>query len=246
MHEYVQSAIKKGLKEIGFADHVPVQDDYDPWHRMAWEQFPTYVESVQQLREAYPEIKIRLGIEADVYPSFERSLEAILNQYPIDYVFGSVHFMDGEAVFKRPETDWDETSIRRFIQKYFDWHHQGIKSGLFDVVAHTDVIKWHFSDFMPLIEHYSAELYDAVAEAGMAIELNTSGLRKKPQETYPSKRILGLAFDRGIPVLPGSDAHQPEEIACCFKEARAMLSDCGYRHTQQTRQGLTAFVSQPV
>lgn len=242
MQAYVEYAIDQGLHEIGFADHVPVSDDYDPWHRMALNQFPIYIETIQKLRETFPEINIRLGIEADVYPGFEKSLESILKKFPVEYVIGSVHFMDGEPVFKRPETNWNDAEIEQFIRKYFNWHHQGVEAGLFDIIAHTDVIKWHFSAFTPLIEELSAKLYDAAAKAGMAIELNTSGMRKKPGEMYPSRRILDLAFQRNIPVVPASDAHSPEEVAYGFREAKNILTDCGYTEIKKIRKNLTAYV----
>jgi len=245
MEAYVRAARRNGLKEIGFSDHAPVLDQYDPVHRMAWEEFPVYVDAVLKLRETYPDITIRLGVEADYYPGFEHSLETLLRRYPVEYVIGSVHFMDGEAVFRRGDTFPDPKENEAFVRKYFDRLTRGVQSGLFDVLAHTDVIKWDFPDFGELIEASAARLFESVVRAGMAIELNTSGLRKKPREMYPSFRILEMACRSRIPVVPGSDAHRPEEVAADFKKAMDLLNTCGHLVSGRSAGNLMAFHQPP-
>lgn len=246
MEEYVQAAILAGLEEVGFSDHAPVLDDYDPVHRMTWDDFPTYCNTVQHLKEKYSQITIRLGVEADVYPGFERSLEILLKSCPIEYVIGSVHFMDGEAVFKRPDSFPTSKENEAFVHKYFERLTHGVRSGLFDVVAHTDVVKWNFADFKGLIHDLAGTFLESVRDAGMAIELNTSGLRKKPCEMYPSRQILEIASRSSIPVILGSDAHRPEEVAANFEEAVALLHGCSYKNPRRMTKNLMAFQPYPV
>ena len=73
-------------------------------------------------------------------------------------------------------------------------------------------------DCTPLYETF----LDAAKKAGCAIELNTAGLRKDCQEIYPSRRLLELAFQNGVPITFGSDAHAPEEVGLNFTEAVAL------------------------
>lgn len=89
MEEYVRVAVEKGFTEIGFADHAPASDGYDPVHRMALSRFPEYVERIQGLRDEFTHMNIRLGIETDFYPGFEPFLERFLQSFPVDYVVGS-------------------------------------------------------------------------------------------------------------------------------------------------------------
>ncbi len=241
MEEFVLAAIHAGLGEIGFSDHSPVLDDFDPIHRMTWDDFPTYCNTIQDLREKYPQISIRLGVETDFYPGFERSLEILLKSYPIEYVIGSVHFMEGEAVFKRVDSFPTFKENEAFVRKYFEWLTRGVRSGFFDVVAHTDVIKWNFPDLKELIQDLSGPFLETVHEEGMAIELNTSGLRKKPREMYPSEQILEIASHFGIPVILGSDAHKPEEVAANFNEAIELLNECAYHHLQRRIKKMLVF-----
>ena len=125
MEQYVERALEIGLNEIGFSDHLHLyflpKADRDPSLAMAEEELPEYVDSVLELRDRYPQIPIRLGIEADFFPGQEETLRRILEQYPWDYVYGSIHFI-GDWGFDDPKyvhryADWD---IDELYRHYFD------------------------------------------------------------------------------------------------------------------------------
>lgn len=242
MRQYVEAAIQAGLSEIGFSDHAPAADGWDPAHRMPIGDFDRYTREVLDLRAAYPEIRIRLGIEADIYPGFEKNLETLVSAFPVEYVLGSVHFIDGLPVFSKEELPLNPDQIRNFIGTYFDRLACGVASRLFHAVGHLDVVKWNFPEHQNLIEDHSAGLLAAVKKADMAIELNTSGLRKRPLEMYPSDRILSEACRLGIPVIPGSDAHSPEQVGSHFSEAGSALKNLNYRSAKILPMDLSGFI----
>ena len=79
-------------------------------------------------------------------------------------------------------------------------------------------------DCTPLYEKFLA----AAKKHGCAIELNTAGLRKDCREIYPSREILQLAFQKGVPITFGSDAHAPGEVGMNFAEAVQLARGVGY------------------
>ncbi|HWI62003.1 MAG TPA: histidinol-phosphatase, partial [Symbiobacteriaceae bacterium] len=78
-----------------------------------------------------------------------------------------------------------------------------------------------------------------LAEAGVSVELNTSGWRKRINECYPRLELLERCHHWGVPVTLSSDAHAPEQVASGFDRAVALLKDVGYReiasYTQRRR-----------
>ena len=78
-------------------------------------------------------------------------------------------------------------------------------------------------------------LFEPVLETardhGVAIEINTAGLRKTCRELYPSPAILRMAADLGVLLTFGSDAHAPEEVGADFDRALALARSVGYRET---------------
>jgi len=244
MDAYVQQAIAQGLDEIGFADHAPADSGYDPAHRMTLTQFPEYVQDIQRLREAYPDIRIRLGIEADFYPGFESFLERLLHDFPVEYVIGSVHFIDGESIFNEANLTSREEE-RHTIHHYFTSIRRGIQSGLIDIVGHMDLVKWMLPHALDDICTAGIDVLYTIAERGLTLELNTSGLRKHPADFYPCEDLLRMACSLDIPVCLGSDAHKPQEVGAAFDRAMVLLDKTGYSGISRYKNTIWTFVPDP-
>jgi histidinol-phosphatase (PHP family) len=233
MEEYVERAIALGLREIGFADHLYLyflpEGQRDPSLAMSEEQLPGYVDSVLRLRQQYPEIAVRLGIEADYVPGQEEVLQWALAPYPWDYVYGSVHFI-GDWGFddSRHIQRYDDWNIDDLYGRYFDLVKGAAGTGLFDVMGHLDVIK----KFGHRPERDTAGLYASVAaalkDAGVAIEVSTAGLRKPVGEIYPGPELLLECARQAVPVTLGSDSHKPEEVGFQLDWAVETLKAAGY------------------
>lgn len=229
MGQYVERAIEAGLKEIGFSDHLPFFHRWDPGYTMAPEELPRYVADVEGLRARYPKIRIKLGIEADYFPGEERQTETVLKTYPFDFVLGSVHFIDGWG-FDIPEEEknWEGKDVNRIYRDYFKLLRQAAEVGFFDIIGHTDLVKkFGHRPTEPLdgeIEK-TAALFKKV---GVAVEINTSGLRKPVREIYPALEILKVYRRYEIPIVFGSDAHAPEEVGGDFDKAIAHARAAGY------------------
>ncbi|MDD2709537.1 MAG: PHP-associated domain-containing protein [Verrucomicrobiae bacterium] len=73
------------------------------------------------------------------------------------------------------------------------------------------------------------EALAVAAKMGVAVEINTAGLRKPVKEIYPSAAFLRIARELGVPISFGSDAHAPAEVGSGFREAVDLARACGYR-----------------
>jgi histidinol-phosphatase (PHP family) len=215
--EYARAAVKKGLDEICFTPHVPFPG-YKPGFfgnrlRMDPGEFPLFIEELEQARRAAPEIAILCGVEADYVKGFEGYLERFLASFPLDFVLMSVHFVQAW-----PGDQWvfdlsaDKRPLERIYDDYLGAIREGIETGLFDCVAHLDLIK---QEGHPLMDTHSDEirrLARLCRDRGMSAEVNVSGLRKAVGEPYPSWPIVRLMIEEGVPLVPASDAHDPAQV----------------------------------
>lgn len=230
MRDYVEAALDKGLDQVGFSDHLPLLHMVDPSLTMSIEQLPGYVEAVLALREEFTGIEVKLGIEADYVPEAVAELGPLLSSYDFDYVYGAVHFL-GDWVFDDPESasEYDKHDIDELYRQYFSVLGDAVQTGLFDILAHPDLIKKFDKrpgkDPGPLYE----SLLERVREKDMCYEINTAGLRWPVAEMYPERKFVEIAHSMGIPVTLGSDAHSPENVARDFEEAARLLISVGYR-----------------
>lgn len=229
MEAYIEHALTQPLKEIGFSDHLPMVKWAHPEYAMRLEELPVYVNRVRQLRQAYPQLPIKLGIEADYFAGEEAATQALLSAYPFDYVYGSVHMLDGWAIDDERNLDkWAAADVNAIYEQYFTTLQHAARSGLFDIITHTDLVKKFghkpTRDFSALIEH-TIRVYK---ECQMAVEINTSGLRKPAQEFYPAPQILRWLKQYEIPIVFGSDAHRPQEVGKDFDFARKIAYEAGF------------------
>ena len=228
--EYVSYASNLPLREIGFSDHLPMLKWAEPEYAMSFEQLPDYIRDVQGARRQFPDISIKLGIEADYYsPDEENATRVLLQQYPFDYVYGSVHFL-GDWAIDDPRNlhRWDEQGIDAIYEGYFRRLQQAARSGLFDIISHTDVVKKFghrpSKDLSSLLE----DTVKAYQESDVAVEINSSGLRKPVKEIYPSPQLLRLLKQYDIPIVFGSDAHHPQEIGQDFAVTKQIVKEFGF------------------
>jgi histidinol-phosphatase (PHP family) len=182
----------------------------------------TYVDAVVHARERG--LPVKLGLEVDYVPGREDEMRALLAPYPWDYLLGSVHFIDGLGVDGEPRLV-DEVGVENAWHRYFETLACAARSGLFDSLSHPDVIKI-FGDRVEGFDY--AEIADAIAESGVAVEVSTAGLRKPVGELYPHPDFLVACRERGIPVTTGSDAHSPDVVGRDFDRARELLRSAGY------------------
>jgi histidinol-phosphatase (PHP family) len=225
---FLAAARAAGVDEIGFTEHVyyfrrtsSLWDVPYQTERCVYEIEP-YVDAVVQARDVG--LPVKLGLEVDYVPGREDELRELLAPYPWDYLLGSVHFIDGLGVDGEPRL-LDAVGVEETWRRYFDTLAKAARSGLFDSLSHPDLVKIfgeraHSFDYEPVT--------DAIAEAGVAVEVSTAGLHKPVGELYPHPELLRMCRERGIPVTMGSDAHAPRAVGRDFDRARELLRSAGY------------------
>ncbi len=228
MVEYVREAEEVGLAQMGFSDHMPLLHKVDPSLSMSLTDLAAYVDEARDMAEI-GWIPVRVGIEADYVPGTEDEIEQILDSYRFDFVLGSVHFID-EWGFDDPRqlAGYEGRDPHEIYESYFGLVLDAARSGLFDVLAHPDLVK-KFAILPPVdLRPYYEEVAKAAAENGLAIEVSTAGLRKPVHEIYPSRELLEICRREAVPVMLGSDAHAPGEVAYHFDDAIDLLESVGY------------------
>jgi len=224
--EYAEIALQRGLAGINFTCHSPMPRGFWPHVRMSQSEFDKYVAMIERCRIKYEgQLEIRLGLESDFFPGFEWWAEELHQRAGFHYILGSVHWQGKEYGERYPHSD--EFGFRK---SYFENLAASAETGLFDCLAHPDLIKnfmpsnWQFAEW----EEDIAACLDRIAKTGVAMELNTSGLNKIYSEMNPGPSMLKMMFERGIPVVVGSDSHLPRRVADNFVLALVTLNDIGY------------------
>jgi histidinol-phosphatase (PHP family) len=228
---YRETASERGVEELGVAEHIHrFEQSLTIWQHPFWRERATddvnlYEEFVREQTD------LKLGIEADFVPGAEDKTANFLEAHDWDYVVGSVHFLRDRAVDMRGEFDiWRDPDPDKVWRRYFETLGEAAASGLFDILAHPDLVKvWGKGAPVPdgdLRRYYDLAM-EGIADSDVAIEVSTAGLRKPVGEIYPAAAFLEMCLDAGRPVALSSDAHRTEEIAFGYDEALEYLDKLG-------------------
>ncbi len=234
--DYARAAAAHGIPEIACTDHIPFPNDPTPSIRMTREELDAYFAHVREAQIAGL-CPVLLGIEADYQRDLVQGhIQAILDSAEFDLVLGSLH--TGPFWDLAPD---DPAATPEFVAQmnraYYRRMAELARTGLYDVCAHFDIVKRagiHASE--KLLAEIVPPALDAVAAAGMAIEINTSGYDHGATEAYPSAQILAWMQERGIPITFGSDAHDPAQLGRHFEAASALARAAGYTRRARFRR----------
>lgn len=225
------AAEEGGITELGVSEHIHrFKDalriwDHPFWKENAIDDLGAYCEFVRT------ETDLKLGIEMDFVAGREDRIATVLDEHEWDFVIGSVHFLDRAAL------DWEEYDIWRegrsaeqVWTEYFATLAEAARTGLFDVMAHPDLVK-HWGAQRPWPEGDLRRFYEpavaAFVDAGVAVEISTAGLRKPIGEMYPSPAFIDMCVDAGLDFSLSSDAHLPIHVGHGFEIATALMHDLG-------------------
>lgn len=231
---YMEHGVAQGLAGIIMTCHSPMPNGFSARVRMAPEQFNEYVSLVTEAADAAPEgFEVLLGLESDFFPGMEPWLRELHERAPFHYILGSVHWHIAEYM----DAFWHGDPLA-FQKQYFEHLAESAETGLFDSLAHPDLVKnaspvdWRFDRIRPFIE----KALDRIAATGVAMEINTSGMNKSYPEMNPGPEMLAMMAERKIPVVIGSDSHTPTRVADGFVEALKVLEAAGYESVSLFRE----------
>ena len=234
--EYIESAIARGIKTLGFSDHVPMpfSGEYYSFFRMKLNETDEYFSTIESLKKEYAnDIKIRVGFEAEYYPEvFDRMIDFI-SAYPYEYLILGQHALGNEEndVYCSRKTT-DESTLTRYVDQVIE----GLSTGKFLYIAHPDIL-----NFVGDGDFYKSEmsrLCKFTKENNIPIEINVLGIREG--RNYPNTEFWKLASAHDCTVILGADAHHAHHVhdAENIKKARELAASVGIKITESLEDRL--------
>jgi len=207
--EYVEAAIRAGVKSLGFSDHSPYwfPGGYYSTHRMKPHEIEDYVNSVLALREEYKrDIRIFLGFEAEYYPLYFDKMLEMIDPYPYEYLILGQHYLKNEkseSHIARLANDYE--SLVCYVNECIE----GLATGKFFCFAHPDIV--NFKGDPRLYRSEMIRLCKAAKAMNVPLEINLLGIRER--RNYPRIDFWQIAAEVGNDVILGSDSHEPSVTA---------------------------------
>lgn len=231
--EYVETAVERGLKILGFSDHSPCLFDgsYYSNYRMRPEQLEDYVKTVLTLRDRYEDkLEIHVGVEIEYYPAFwERTVE-FLRGNGVEYLILGQHFLDNEI---NAHYSGSQTAREEDLEKYCFQAVTAMETGLITYFAHPDLIRFEGED--AVYERHIRQLCRDANRLQVPLEINFLGLHEN--RFYPHEPFWKIAGEEKCTVIFGADAHSPESVCDPedVKKARMLAEKYDLRITDSVK-----------
>jgi histidinol-phosphatase (PHP family) len=231
-----RAAVERGLGLICLTDHV----DFHPLDPgCGYFDYHGYKAAIRGAQERWEgQIDVLAGIEVDYQQRFEGEIELFLADKEFDFVLGAVHACSEGWLL--PDFFANRTEEASYGMYFSEMAHL-LQCDFFDSVSHLDIVKrfgaqaygpFDFTRWATTLE----ELLAAIIENGLGLEINTSGLRQAPGETFPGLPTLELYHDLGGEMLTiGSDAHRPEDVGEGVAAGLALAREAGFDHVTVLR-----------
>ena len=227
---YLEAAAEAGIGELGASEHIHrFEQSLGLWTHPFWERNAT--DDLLAYCDFVRSTPLRLGIEMDFVPGAEDRTATLLDAGGFDYVIGSVHFVGDRAVDHDAFDIWENgRSADEIWRRYFELVAEAARSGLFDFLAHPDLVKkWGSGRPRPERDprFYYEPAVEAIAEADVAVEVSTAGLRKEVGEVYPSAALAEMLVEAGTRFVISSDAHNPGQVGHEYDRTVEAMHDWG-------------------
>ena len=232
VERYFEAARAAGVGEIGISEHVYYFRETRAFWRVPLElehcllELAPYVEAI--LEAKHRGLPVKLGLEVDDVPGRDEEVARVLEPFPWDYLLGSIHFIDGLGIDGRPRLI-DEVGVEEAWRTYFDRLASAAETGLYDSLAHPDLVKMWGDRPSPEAEH---EIFEAfvgrISRTGICVEVSSAGLQRQVKELYPARGLLAACRARGVPITLASDAHSARRVGTDLDRAVALAQDVGY------------------
>lgn len=242
MEQVVQDAVRLGLDEICFTDHVDygVKDDWDSGKEVVYRNgeplanvdYPRYVEQIRRMQERYGDrIAIRLGLEFGIQMHTIPQFQALYKKYPFDFIILSVHQVEDKEFwtqdFQRGRTQ------KEYNERYYEEMLNLVNSYRdYSVLGHMDlIVRYDRQGIYPFekVRPYVERILRQVIRDGKGLEFNTSFHRYGLADTTPSREILELYRELGGRIITlGSDSHKPEHLGAYMQEGKELLKSMGF------------------
>ncbi len=227
---YREAAAERGIELLGVAEHVHrFTQALEVWRHPWWERnavddLDAYCSFVRE------ETDLKLGIEADFVAGREDRMANLLEARDWDYVVGSVHFLRDSAVDMDEWDVWESGDPEQVWRRYFETLGEAARTGMFDILAHPDLVKvW--GKQRPRTGGRPSSLLRSGDGRDRRVGRGDRGVHgraaKAGRRDLPAPAFLEMCLEAGRPVALSSDAHVPDQLGHRYDEAVEMLRSVG-------------------
>jgi len=233
--ELLAGAGKAGLAAIGFVAHLDLDPDdfcYDGFDGEG------YLQSLSDAERDVPGAMLLRGIEVGEPHRFGDAARKLADYSQYDFITGALHSTRSAGMILGPDAFRGRDPVG-IIGEYLSETLEMVTSADMDILAHFGLFRRGMAlsgvdtslDETDIFPGEVDAILEALVSRGIALEVNTSGLRRLEKVTYPIPSILRRYGELGGELVTlGSDTHRDPWRFFGLEEGRRLLLEIGFSH----------------
>lgn len=223
--QYIQTALSLGADKITFTDHTPFPGDSFR-NRMELSQLTEYIDSLKMLQKKYEnQIEVKIGLECEFLPSMMGFYNELKEKTDLNLLIIGQHFYEHSSL----KYSFDDEKEFNMAHEFIGCGNaivQGMKTGLFSVVAHPDRIYRRCKQWTSEMVEVAEKIIKTAVETNTILERNLSSYENfvtKTRLSFWKNEFWDLVEDYNktavnkVKIIEGLDAHSSEEMISRFK-----------------------------
>ena len=235
MDDLCRTMVDRGVQEICLTEHIePGHPDDNADIPPVWSN---YFEDIRQMREKYPTLTIRAGVEIGDNPLCRAETKQELASLPFDFHLLSLHLVNGLDPYYSDKYFGGKTRNQAY-REYAEAKAESILHWTeFDSIAHIGYAA-KFSIYTgperALVYRDAPDVFDAILrhiiDLGKCLEVNTSGFALT-NDTFAHSSIIKRYIELGGENFTfGSDSHAVDRNYDGIERAKDMVRSLGGKY----------------
>ena len=235
--EMCEAACKQGITVFAVTDHYDMCGDQALLAEFDLQIMQSAADTRTAAELYQDRLRLLVGIELGQPLENRAKSESVIGSYPFDFILGALHNAPGRPDLYDFVSDEADEDLNVYLEAYFTALLDTIRWGRFDSAAHITypfryILRRQKKPYpFRRWDDYIEAAVMLLAEKSLALELNTSGLRREPSYIMPDARWIKRFRELGGEKLTiGADAHTPNNVGSGIAEGMDIAAKAGFRY----------------
>ena len=230
------AALSKNIAVLAITDHYELSASIIDYHNVDTALTQSLADTLKAKQDYADKLTVLSGIELGQPLENQPKAEEILKSHDFDFVIAAMHNAPGGQDFYYYSPDNDAFLLEVELERYYTTILSMVDWASFDCAAH---ITYPFRYINQFHDDYPAHKWDDhieelvrhLAQQGLAMEINTSGMKFTPPYTMPELRWVKRFRELGGEKLClGADGHTTDHVGSGIREGLQIAIEAGFRY----------------
>jgi len=219
-----------GVGTVGFVAHVDLCPEDHCYMSFSEEKYMRELDIAD-----LSEIQVFRGLEVGEPHLYMQQAEQLFTRSRYDFVTGALHWVEGRLVLG--EKAFQAGNAMDLIEEYYRETLAIVQNTNISIIAHMGIFRRGMAraglstdiDEVSLFPVLLKKILQTMINRGIALEVNTAGLRRPEKTTYPAEGVLRLYLSLGGKrITVGSDTHREKNSFFGLHSGMSLVTSCGF------------------